>query len=94
MKPLEPGDNVQVRYDGKRGRGVPGEVLDVAHNKILVRFDEWAGDEKGIEHWFPLDANGDYGGYVPVKDSLIKILFGAKGDWYSVVPSDTGRDEG
>ena len=78
------GSTVSVCYDGKAGRAVDGVVLKTKRNKILVRFDEWAGDGKEITHWFRRTSNRGFGSYVPVDKSLMNAMFGAPGDWYSV----------
>ncbi len=78
-------DIVYVCYDGKMGRCVKGKVLDTAEDEVLVEFDEWSGEGKGIQHWFKRESENHFGGFVPVKESLMKMLFGSEGDWYSVI---------
>ena len=78
-------DEVRVCYDGKISRCVCGLVIDVGYNKIKVRFSEWAGDKDiKIEWWFKRINEYKFGGFVKVKDSLMKMMFGCEGDWYSV----------
>jgi len=78
------GTTVSVCYDGKLGRAVDGIVLKTRKNKILVEFDEWAGDMKGIRHWFKRTGGQSFGDFVPVDGSLMNMLFDSPGDWYSV----------
>ena len=87
MKKFKPklNEKVSVCYDGKTGRMVEGRVLSIKGFMILVQFKEWASEnEKEITCWFPRKNDFSYGRFVPVEDSLMKKLFGAKGDWYSV----------
>lgn len=84
-------EKVYVCYDGKMGRCVPGKVLDTNEDEVLVEFDEWAGDQKGVKHWFKRESENHFGSFVPVKDSLMMMLFGpeeAPGDWYSVISKE------
>jgi hypothetical protein len=91
---MKAGKKCFVCYDGKYGRRVVGEIIASGPGKILVRFKAWSSDDETIiEHWFRKHRRGIrfggpryiYAGYVPVKDSLMKKMFSAPGDWYRVL---------
>jgi len=85
------GDEVAVCYDGKWGRRVKGKVIKT-HNghHITVRHPLYA-DEGVVETRFRRKDRGRYArkrifsGWVRHSDALMPMLFGAPGDWYSVV---------
>lgn len=80
------GEEVYPCYDGKWGRAVHGIVVAVDEDKIQVRMDQWAGDEKNLTPWFKRESEYHFGGFVDIQDSLMRKMFGLKGDWYSILP--------
>jgi hypothetical protein len=79
------GDIVRVCYDGKHGRCSEGKVLKRRGFAIQVEFLEWLEKEKPpVTCWFIRRTEYSFGGYLRVKDSLMKMAFGVPGDWYSV----------
>ena len=85
------GELVYPCYDGKWGRAVHGEVVRTLFFGmfIQVQMDEWAGDERGLKPWFRRKSDRHYGGFVKVRDSLMRAWFGLPGDWYSVLKKET-----
>jgi hypothetical protein len=81
------GDLVYVCYDGKIGRKKIGTIKQRRGFAILVEFTPWCEeDKKSVECWFVRKNDQAFGGYLRIKDSLMKNLFGTPGDWYSVFP--------
>ena len=76
-------DEVVVCYDGKWGRRVKGTVLQRRGFAIQVRFKEYAEDNI-LTAWFVRTSPHSFGAFVKVENSLMKMAFGCKGDWYSV----------
>jgi hypothetical protein len=97
---MKRGDKCYVCYDGKWGRRVLGEVIATKYKRIQVRFPEWASDDGTVlTHWFHqrtrkrygFGRRKYYGGFVPVKQSLMGNLFGLPGDWYRVFKCKKGE---
>jgi hypothetical protein len=78
---------VRVCYDGKHGRCEEGKITKVVGNSIRVKFKEWASDDDSIlTAWFSRTNSQSYGSIVRVQSSLMDMMFGIGGDWYSVYP--------
>jgi hypothetical protein len=78
------GEEVYVCYDGKWGRKVTGTVVCRRGFAIKVKFNEWAEPTNEIISWFVRTSDTSFGAFVKVNESLMKMMFGTKGDWYSV----------
>jgi len=84
------GDFVKVCYDGKWGRAVDGVVKARRGFAVLVEFTQWAEPQTApVQNWFVRTSDDSFGGYLRVKDSLMRALVGTAGDWYSVLAPDT-----
>ena len=95
-KRFEPkvGDKVSVCYDGKRGRDTDGVVFKRRGFVVQVEFIPWAGNgKKKHRNWFVRTYPTAFGGYLRGEDSLMRLLVGTPGDWYSVYPHKTGWQE-
>jgi len=79
-----PGDKVRVCYDGKIGRAVTGTVIESFRDTIKVEFCEWSKGVKLVKCWFSRINKYSFGGYLEIEDSLMLIMFGTPGDWYSI----------
>jgi hypothetical protein len=80
-------DLVYVCYDGKIGRKKIGTVKQRRGFAILVEFVPYDSEgERLVECWFIRRSDQSFGGYLKSDDSLMKSMFGTKGDWYSVFP--------
>ena len=79
------GDTVIVCYDGKLGRAVAGTVKARRGFALSVEFVQWAEPQtKPVTNWFVRTSPESFGGFLRVKDSLMRMLVGTPGDWYSV----------
>jgi len=83
----EVGEQAMAYYDGKFGRGVPCEILEVEDdNRIKVRHKDWGEPERGMfEHWATRESPLRFGGYTDDKEGLMARLFGFPGDWYAIL---------
>jgi hypothetical protein len=88
-KGYEKGATVYCCYDGKGGRAMKGEVILFMPDHITVKFNLWTDPDKEVVADF--DRKGGPGHYyfegcviLPKGESLMEVLFGEEGDWYSV----------
>jgi len=78
-------DKVLVYYDGKLGRASEGIVKMRRGFAFLVEFIQWEEPQTTpVQCWFVHISPEAFGGYLHVKDSLMRLLVGTLGDWYSV----------
>lgn len=89
IKKLNPkkGDLVSVCYDGKWGRAAIGKVLQRRGFAIQVEFPEYA-EEEWLTAWFVRTSPTSFGAFADVKKSIMRSLYGLKGDWYTVLHID------
>ena len=80
----EVGEEVAACYDGKSGRATAGTVIEAAEDSIRVKFKRWDDPEQVLEHVFPRHNEICFGDYVPVEESLMEMMVGSCGDWYSI----------
>jgi len=80
------GDFVSVCYDAKWGRARRGKVIQRRGFAILVEFPEY--NKNVVTAWFVRTSSDSFGAFVKVEESLMRAMFGLKGDWYSVFSID------
>ena len=90
------GDKVAVCYDGKLSRAVEGVVKKRRGFALLVEFKEWASrpNDNTVQNWFVRLSPYSFSGYLRVDDSLMKMMVGTPGDWYSVFSGEYLMGEG
>lgn len=92
----EVGEKVAVCYDGKLGRAVLGEVVQVRGFCAQFKYHQWAegGENEPVLHWMVRKSwhsyhedkyYWSYSGYLRVDDSLMRRLIGSPGDYYSAI---------
>ena len=78
-------DKVLVCYDGKLGRASEGIVRMRRGFALLVEFTQWEEPQTlPVRCWFVRISPEAFGGYLRTRDSLMRLLVGTPGDWYSV----------
>jgi len=61
---------------------VKGTVLQHRGFAILVEFNEWAEENNKVKAWFVRTSPRSFSAFVKVENSLMKMMWGLKGDYY------------
>jgi hypothetical protein len=82
---MKVGSKVYLYYDGKSARETTGVITALRGFAMKVKFQPWASKFGEVEGWFVKRKKYEtWCGTVKVKDSVMKMLGIAEGDFYAV----------